>query len=281
MKLKLVKPSQGVVWVRQGILACRQQWLGYVGLVGFMGLMALLLRQLGPGPLGALVFAALMPVILAGFMLATRRVLTGQRITPIVMFEALHGKQAPRREFAWLGLVYVGMILAVQFLAALLGPDAETLEKAVRDAQQDPAALSTNPVLLQSMLWFMGLMLPCSLLLWHTPALVMWARLPVAKALFFSAVASWRNIGAFAMYGLTWMGLTLAIGLADSLLLVILPIPSLANMVAVVASMLLAAAFHASLYFTVVDCFEPDSVTIAAGDQAGGDTDDRADHGAG
>lgn len=267
MKLKLVKPSQGVVWVRQGILACRQQWLGYVGLVGFMGLTALLLRQLGP--LGALVFAGFMPVILAGFMLATRRVLTGQRITPAVMFEALQGQQAPRRAFAWLGLVYVVMILAVQFLAALLGPDAEVLEKAMRDAQQDPAALSSNPALLQSMLWFMGLMLPCTLLLWHTPALVMWARQPVAKALFFSAVASWRNIGAFAMYGVTWIGLTLAIGLADSLLLLIVPVPALANMVAVVASMLLAAAFHASLYFTVVDCFEPDGTAIGGGEGAG------------
>lgn len=255
MKLKLVKPTQGVVWVRQGILACRQQLLGYVGLVGLMGLLAFMLMPL-PGQLGSMLFVGVMPVIWMGFLLATRRVLTGQRITPTVLFEALKGADAPKREFAMLGAVYIAASLLVQLLAGWLGPDAEALEKAVQ-ASQDPAALGNDPIVLQSMLWRLGLTIPITLLFWHTPALLLWAKVPVAKALFFSAVATWRNIGAFLMYGLTWFGMMLAVALLDSLVLVIFPVPALANMLAVIASMLLAAAFYASLYFSVIDCFDP------------------------
>jgi hypothetical protein len=255
MKLKLVKPSQGVVWVRQGVLVCRRQMLGYIGLVGLLGLLAFTLLPL-PGQVGALIFVGVMPVIWMGFMLATRRVLTGQRITPTVLFEALKGADAPRRDFAVLGVVYIVATLVIQQLAGWLGPDAEMLEKAIRNSQES-ATLGDDPIVLQSMLWRLGLTLPITLAFWHTPALLLWGKVPVAKALFFSAVATWRNIGAFIMYGLTWLGLILVIGLVSSFLLALLPIPVLANMLAAVASMLLAGAFYASLYFSVIDCFEP------------------------
>lgn len=280
MKLKLVKASQGVVWVRQGILACKQQTLGYVGLVGLMGLLAFMLMPL-PGQLGGMLFVGVMPVIWMGFLLATRRVIKGQRITPTVMFEALKGAQAPRREFAMLGGVYIAASLLVQQLAGWLGPDAEAVESAIR-ASKDAATLGNNPVVLQSMLWRLGLTIPVTLLFWHTPALLMWARLPVAKALFFSAVATWRNIGAFMVYGLGWLGLMLLIALFDSLVVAILPIPALANMLAVIASMLLAAAFYASLYFSVIDCFEPQQpagATTADADKPAAEAGDQHDAG--
>jgi hypothetical protein len=157
-----------------------------------------------------------------------------------------------------LGGVYIAASLLVQFLAGLLGPDAQELEKAIRAASNEEAsAIGNNPVLLQSMMWRLGLTIPVTLLFWHTPALLMWGRVPVIKALFFSAVATWRNIGAFLMYGLGWLGLMLAVALLDSLFVAIFPVPALANMLAVIASMLLAAAFYASLYFSVIDCFEP------------------------
>jgi hypothetical protein len=106
------------------------------------------------------------------------------------------------------------------------------------------------------MAWRMALTLPISLLFWHTPALVLWGRQPVAKALFFSAVATWRNLGAFIMYGACWLGVMLAIALADRALLALIPEPLVATTVAMIAGMWMAAAFYASLYFTVVDCFD-------------------------
>jgi hypothetical protein len=255
MKLKLVKASQGLMWVRQGILACRQQPLGFVGLLGLFGCVALLMVGL-PARIGSMLVVGVMPVMWMGFMLATRRVLTGQRITLSVMFESLKGPDAPRRQFAMLGGVYVVVTLLVMQIAQWLGPDPDALEK-IMTTTEDAAELFTNPLVQEDMLWRMLLTIPVSLIFWHTPALILWAKLPVPKALFFSAVATWRNIGAFMTYGLGWLGIMLVIALLDRALLAIIPEPLIANMAAIVASMWLAAAFYASLYFTVVDCFEP------------------------
>lgn len=255
MKLKLVKASQGLVWFRQGVLACRQQPLGFIGLLGLVGSIALILVSLS-GRLGQLLVVSAMPLAWMGFMLATRRALTGQRITPTVMIEALKGADAPKREFAMLGAVYLLATLLVLELAQWLGPDPDALDK-IMTGTQDTAELLMNPLVQEDMLWRTLLTIPVSLAFWHTPALVLWARVPVAKAVFFSAVATWRNLGAFLVYGLCWFGVMLMVALADRALLAIIPEPMLANIVAIMASMWLVSAFYASLYFTVVDCFEP------------------------
>jgi hypothetical protein len=255
MKLKIVKASQGLVWVRQGMLACRKQPLGFIGLLGLVGFVALLLVGL-PERIGALLVVGVMPLAWMGFMLATRRVLTGERITPTVMIEALKGRDAPRRDFALLGGAYILATLAVLQIAQWLGPDPDALE-AIMQSTKDAAEMLSNPLVQEDMLWRMGLTVPISLIFWHTPALILWAHVPVGKALFFSAVATWRNLGAFCVYGLGWMGVVLAIALVDRVLLALVPEPMLANVVALAAGMWVASAFYASLYFTVVDCFEP------------------------
>ena len=109
-------------------------------------------------------------------------------------------------------------------------------------------------------MWRMGLTLPLSLVFWHTPALVYWGKLPVIKALFFSTVACWRNLGAFILFGLGWFGIAVAVAVADRALIAMVAEPMLVNTVVTMAAMWLASAFYASLYFTVVDCFEPQDI---------------------
>ena len=156
-------------------------------------------------------------------------------------------------------LTYIAAIQLMMLLAGWLGPGPQALADAMDaiDAAEDAAtAMVANPVVLQDMLWRMGLALPVSLVFWHTPALVLWARLPVGKALFFSAVATWRNLGAFVVYGLCWLGALFVLGLLDRLVLGVLPVPVLANALAFSGALALAAAFYASLYFSTVECFE-------------------------
>jgi hypothetical protein len=255
MKLKLVKASQGVVWVRQGLLACRQQPLGYIGLLGLFAT-ASLVMVVALDELGAILLLSAAPVAWMGFMLATRRVLTGERITPDVLIEAVRRPDTPRRHFALLGAAYVVAFLIARTLAQWLGPDPEALDQLIKNSK-DTAELMSEPLMQQSLLTSMLLVLPVSLLFWHTPALVLWTRATVGKALFFSAIATWRNIGAFAVYGLCWGGLFLAVASVASFIAVLLPVPLLANALVMAAIMWVVAAFYASLYFTVVDCFEP------------------------
>jgi hypothetical protein len=262
MKLRLVKASQGLVWVRQGLLALKQQPLGFIGLMGMMGMGAVLLLTL-PARMGALLVVGVMPVAWMAFMLATRRVMTGQRVSPGVMLEVFKAPRSTRRDFLILGACYILATLAVVLIAGWLGPDADELT-AITEGTEDMAAVLGNPLVQQDMLIRMLLTLPVSLVFWHTPALILWGHVPVGKALFFSAVASWRNLGAFMLFGLGWAGIVIALGLVDRVLASIIPAPALVDGLAMIAGMALASGFYASLYFTVVDCFEPNQPDEAA-----------------
>jgi GNAT superfamily N-acetyltransferase len=257
MKLRIVKPSQGLFWVRQGLLMARKQPFNLVGLLGMVACAALLL--IGLPIVGPLLVVGLMPIVWMGFMLATRRALAGERVTPSVFIEPLRSADSPRQAFAKLGGAYVLATLVVMQLAQLLGPGAEVLSDAF-EAAKDTGEVLANPLVQQDVLWRMGLTLPVSLLFWHTPALVLWARMPVGKALFFSAVASWRNLGAFTVYGLAWGGVMVLLGLVTQLLGGLLGEPTVVSVLALSMGMWVAASFYASLYFTVIDCFDaPDA----------------------
>lgn len=255
MRLRLVKASQGLVWVRQGLMALRQQPMGYLGLLGLLGMGAVLLMAL-PARLGTLAVVGLMPSAWMVFMLATRRVMTQQRVSPGVVVELARSAPTIRRDLLLLGLAYIVATLCVVELAGLIGPDADQIDQ-ITSSSEDMTEVLANPAVQQDMLLRLLLTLPVSLIFWHAPALIVWGHVPVAKALFFSAVASWRNLGAFALYGLGWSGLMIALGVADRVLMAVVPVPALIEGVAMVTGMALASAFYASLYFTVVDCFEP------------------------
>jgi hypothetical protein len=262
MKLRLVKASQGLVWVRQGLLALKQQPLGFIGLLGMVGMVAVLLLSL-PARAGAVLVVGVMPVAWMAFMLATRRVMTGQRVTPGVLTDVFKAPRATRRDFLILGACYILATLAVVQIAGWIGPDADELAK-ITEGTEDMAAVLANPLVQQDMLIRMLLTLPVSLVFWHTPALILWGHVPVGKALFFSAVASWRNLGAFVLYGLAWGGIVILLGLLDRVLASLIPAPALVDGLAMIAGMALASGFYASLYFTVVDCFEPNQPEEAA-----------------
>jgi len=253
MKLRIVPASSGMNWMRQGLQVLRRQPANFMGLVGMLIGSALLMSTLPV--LGPLLVVGAMPVVWMGFTLATRRAVLGERITPGVLIEAVRAPDKPRKAFLQLGGAYVAAVQLTMLLASVVGPGTEAVADAMR-AMQDSQELVVSPVVLEDMLWRMALLLPVSLVFWHTPALVLWARLPVGKALFFSAVATWRNVGAFMVYGLSWLGALFALGLLDRLLLSAIPVPLLANALAFAGALGLAGAFYASLYFTTVECFE-------------------------
>lgn len=253
MKLRINPASQGFAWARQGWQVCARQPMGYPGLVGMVIAGALLMAGL---PLiGPLLVVGLMPLAWMGFMLATRRVVMKERLTPGVLIEAVRAPGSPRAGFARLGAAYVAGTFVVMLLAQLLGPGAEALAEALEKAQ-DADEVMADPRVLQDMAWRVALTWPLSLLFWHTPALTLWARLPLGKALFFSAVAAWRNLGAFVVFGATWLLAMIGLAVLARVVQQAIPLPALANMLTFAGVLWLISCFYASLYFSVVDCFE-------------------------
>jgi hypothetical protein len=97
--------------------------------------------------------------------------------------------------------------------------------------------------------------LPLSTLFWHAPALVHWHAQPLAKSIFFSLMACWANWRAFAVFGLTWLGIFLSTSILLSLISMVFEDGQLSLTLMLPAMLMLAAMFFSSSYYSFRDCF--------------------------
>jgi len=88
--------------------------------------------------------------------------------------------------------------------AAAAGPAATPVPARSAPGAAD-APLPKLPPLALALLAMIGV--PFAMTIWFAPPLVGWYRMPVAKALFFSFFACWRNRGALLVYLLALLGL--------------------------------------------------------------------------
>jgi hypothetical protein len=113
---------------------------------------------------------------------------------------------------------------------------------------------------------FLMLSTPLLMAFWFAPLLTLWDKIPPAKSVFFSFVASWRNWRAFFMYGV-------AVGVAGIIVPGILLVTaslisaSVVTVVSVVLRMMmmfvLAPSLVASVYVSYRDVFQTIPVETA------------------
>ena len=269
MKLQLVPARQGARWVRDGFAVFFKRPMAFAALFTmflFFGLVAMLLPLVGPW----LLLSAL-PLVSLAFMLATHRTLRGQPLGPAVFVEPLRVSRERTTALIQMGMAYaVGSFLIIWLSDTADGGKFEALQDALAGAKGDAAAIGAllaDPQLQFGLLLRFGLAALLSLPFWHAPALVHWGAFDVRKALFFSTVACWRNMGAFSVYGLAWAGVIVAFGVLANLLAAVLGQPQLIAFSAIPAGLLFSTVFYASLYFTVNDCFAVEPGTAAARDE--------------
>ena len=257
MKLNTVPARQGALWVRQGFQIFFRQPMAFAALfAAFMfGVFAVAMLPF----FGTLLVLAWLPLVSLGFMIATRLALGGHFATPRVFIVPLRPPRARQVTMAQLGLAYAMATFAIVWLCdSLDGGAFEALMDALPNAQKAPQGVADK--LADSNVWG-GLSLRLALAgalsvpFWHAPALVFWDGHGVAKALFSSTIACWRNRGAFAVYSLVWFALVSAVGVGGSLVFGLLGQAQLFALAAVPMSLMLTTVFYASLYFTFADCF--------------------------
>jgi hypothetical protein len=252
MKLNLVAPRTGALWVKLGIRTFFKQPLALAGL--FFMFMALMTLASQIPYIGFVLAMAWMPAATLGLMAATREAGEGRFPMPLILLAAFRaGRQQARAMLLLGGLYALGFLGAMGvsalvdgggFTQAYLGGGAPT-----RDMMMEPA--------FQGAMWtFIVLHLPLSLLFWHAPALVHWHGIPPGKALFFSIVACLRNFWALAVFGLCWLALLVGAVISLTSVATLMGNTELAGDLLFPAMMLLAAMFFCSLYFTFRDSFE-------------------------
>lgn len=263
MKLHIVPASTGMAWVRLGIRTFWRQPMALAALF-FMTMACMSLVSLLPliGPALAL---ALLPSATLAMMVAAAQASQGRFPTPAVLLVAFHTGQQRLRGMLVLGALYAVGFLAVMGLSALM--DGGQFASVYLGGATLTKEVAEDPAFQRAMWLAMILYVPLSLLFWHAPGLVHWHGVPPVKALFFSIVACVRNFGAFLVYGLGWLGVSLLGGLVVALVSALLTVAGLggpaAGGIMVGGALMMAAMFFTSLVYTFRDCFEAPATPAA------------------
>jgi hypothetical protein len=252
MKLQIVPAKQGLVWVKQGIRTFWRQPLAFTGLF-FLFMAWVSVLSMVPF-IGAALALLVLPAATLGLMVATEQAASGKFPMPTVMLVAFRAGQQRLKAMMLLGGLYALSFLAVMAISALV--DGGGFAKVyLANAPITPEVV--NDADFQTAMWLTTIMyVPLSMLFWHAPALVHWHGVPPVKSLFFSAIACWRNLGAFALYLLAWAGVFVAGAMLILLISSALGGNDLSAAVLMPGALLMAAMFFTSVYFSVKDCFE-------------------------
>ena len=257
LHLQSVPPRNGLLWVRHGLKVLQRK---PIALIGLFGLFALFNIAINFVPLiGQVLSAGSLPLMSLGFMLAAHQVLQAQTPTASVFLQPLRLTPERRRAQLLLGLACALSLMAAGALSLLVdGGALLTLLEMRQSGQSDAAieaAMAANPMLffggLLRMVLLMAVLVPFTL----APALIHWGGQGVMQSLFSSVLGLWRNKGAYALFGVAWIGLSFAGLIVLTLFAVLLGQPGLAQVLAVPLVMALATAQFCSMYFVFIDCF--------------------------
>ncbi len=260
MKLQLVPARTGIAWVKLGIQTFFRQPLALSGLF-FMFLAVMSLAGMIP-VIGLALALALLPACTLGLMAASKEASGGKFPMPVVFLSAFRAGRQQLRAMLVLGLLY-GVGFWVVMGATALFDNGQFAQRYIA-GQMPTLEMAQDPATQTAMLVFLVLQLPLSLMFWHAPALVHWHQVPPIKSVFFSLVACLRNFWAFTVFGLAWLALLVLVVLLISVLAALLGSPQLVGVVLMPGTMLIAAMFFTSTYFTFQDCFQSSSATPEA-----------------
>lgn len=257
MKLNLLPAKTGLHWIKQGMRLFFRQPLAMSGLF-FMFMAVLSLASLIP-LIGSVLALVMLPAATLGLMAASQQAEQGKFPMPTILIAAFRAGRQRGRAMLVLGGLYALCFLAMLGISALF--DGGDFAQLYLFGGRIDEKLVNEPEFQQAIWAAAILYAPMSMLFWHAPALVHWHEVQPVKSLFFSALACWKNKGAFLIYGLGWIVLLICVGLLVALGTRALGNPGMAAVIMLPLSLVLAAMFFSSIYSTYRDSFEQSPAT--------------------
>lgn len=206
-------------------------------------LVGLVLALLGPLVLLLPIIQPTLMVLLANVYTAIWRGVQPQQAD--LLFNVVNRRPALMR----LGLLQFAASVAFALLSILL--------EWMIDAPTDVAQLSLQDVLLNLLPLFV-IMIPVFMAFCFAPVLTAWHEMPPAKAMFFSFVATWRNLGAFFMHFLNCLIVVMAAGFVRVVFSSLLP--GMGDVVGYLLQLIMLLVFvptmMASIYIAYREIFE-------------------------
>jgi len=205
-------------------------------------------------PIGPLAFIVLFPAISFLSFMVCRTAIGSQTVTSQTWLKILQ-RQGLFRQLFWMGVWYaiwnVCAALGV-LLPALADLPEETIDAMLSQQNVQPLL----DVLRTPLIMLVVVNVLVSALFWYAPALVGFCGLSAGRAVFYSAVACWRNKGAFLVYGLLFAALYWAVYQIMMLLLAMGVSPSLLNMVQIPVHVAIASVLYCSMLPCFADVFD-------------------------
>ena len=242
--------SAGWGWITKGWALFKRQPMALFSWAMFVTLVLIFATL--TAPIGPLVFIAFMPAITFITLSITRHVDKGERLSPLMWFSPL---KAPGifKKLLMLGVLYVFICLSVGFLVFL--PFAGELNQAMQILMDTQDAQPLMDALQTPLLTFAAFYFVLAALFWYSPILIGWHATAVGKALFFSAIACWRNKWAFLVYAIAWAAIFFAMDLVmGSIVAAGLPL-DVAAALQLPINVVLGSVLYASFYPTYQDVF--------------------------
>lgn len=237
-------------WVKQGFALFRKQpaeistlFLAYMFLMMAIGFLPVL---------GQVLPLVLIPVFSMAFMHACLQIEQGKKVYPNLL---LTGFRSP----AFRSLLKLG---ALYLLAAVIAVAASTLVDGgvfwqVMSGDKDLDAETIRNSNMSLALMFSALVyVPAAMAFWYAAPLIMWQKMGVGKAVFYSFFAVKRLAGAFIVYGLAWMLIGVLLpAIISSLLALLFAKGSIMMAVLLPLSLLLTVVMYCSFYPTYTHVF--------------------------
>ena len=234
---------QGWIWLQAGFALWRSAPLA-LSAAAMTTVLCLFVAAIVP--LGALALPVLLPAFDVGMFLCCNAVANRQPLPPGLLF-----LRFGERLKQLLGLA------AVRFLAVAISMFAGLALSGLSMAQLNPPENATEQAaaayvaqVLPAMGWILLMRAPAEMATWFAAPLICLRRVPLLKALFFSFVACWRNLGALLVFLLSFV---LIAGFLPALLLG--AAPALASVLIGALLMMLAPVFCGAFYASARDIF--------------------------
>lgn len=253
MKLNIVPASRGLHWVKQGVRAFFKQPLAMIGLF-FMFMAAMSIATMLPF-IGSVIAMMILPGATLGLMAASKESTVGKFPMPSILVMAFRAGKQRLQAMLILGALYAGALLLVMGITTLV--DGGQFARLYLFGGKITDELLNSGEFVTATWLAMALYLPVSMVFWHAPGLVHWYGVSPVKSLFFSGVACLRNIWAYTVYSVVWMGIFLAMGLTVTTIAAVSGNPALLGVMLLPSAMLIVAVFFTSIYFTFEDSFVP------------------------
>jgi hypothetical protein len=252
-QVRTLPAAAGWAWLREALALYWRQPFAFTALVILYTMVLMLIANVPV--LGLPIAAVLVPFGTVALTLAGRISENGGTPLPGLLLDGFRaGPQ--RKPLLRLGFAHAGMVLVMVLVASLLAID-ELRNWKVTNGQLDPVSVSQNipwDALVVSVLLYT----PVLMLTWFSPQLVAWHRQPLAKAMFFSFFACWRNKWPFTVLGLILMALSLGVGwLVTELLRAFGLSPQMTSMLFAPVAMVMTSIGYATQYPIYRGIIEP------------------------